>query len=236
MIKLFQKLLALIETLIAVVSPAIIPTPTPVVDDQPIVAVVATNSPSVSVSASPVVFIPTPTPIKTPAPKIEDVVVRLEELKNEIVNYVPEVTPTPTIIYLTPIPTPVLTPPPTPSPTPEPVFRSVPVSFDQFITDVMELSPNALSKIDSCAEKYPLSVIFYAGKKLLYMEHKDVNVGMIEGLSRELTDPENKGGDYWDCMAETLSVSGFVPFGLYGLKPDDQSLVIFQRLLIEYLK
>ena len=126
-----------------------------------------------------------------------------------------------------------------PTPIPKPVYRPIPISVEQFVADVLELTSNAtytFYKIDSCAEKYPLSVIFYAGKKLLYMEHKDVNIGMIEGLSRELTDPENKGGDYWDCIGETLSVSGFIPFSLYGLKANDENLAIFQRLLIDYLK
>ncbi len=142
MISFFAKLVAIIESLIAVIIPIAVNTPAPIapVASESYVEVVSTpvNSPTPSVSpglvlsatSTPLVepeisLTPTPTvsvtPTPTPTPDIQGLLNEIKELKQEIINYTPEPTPTPevkvVIVHVTPIPTPVPTPIPTPVPT-----------------------------------------------------------------------------------------------------------------------
>ena len=142
MINLLQKLVAIVESLIAVVVPLASPSPEPVV--------LPSNSPvveSLAVSPTPTPLLtpmPTPSPVltPTPSPDIQTLIKQLEELRAEIVAYTPEPTPQPT---------PVSTP--TPTPTPEPTPKPLPTTYTELFADYKELK----SRIDWCFKKFPQS-------------------------------------------------------------------------------
>src|SRR3989344_8251010 len=130
MFKFFGKIVALIESLISVIIPLASPTPTLVAQSPtPIPVVETTESPTpfpIEIISEPVeTFSPSPTPTQD---LLNNLIIQLNQLKQEIAAYTPEPTPAPQIIYIvqTPIPTPtpvfipVSTPTTTPTPTPIP--------------------------------------------------------------------------------------------------------------------
>lgn len=159
MFTFFGKIVAIIETLIEALIPFVSPTPipTPFVEatPTPIVEVVESSTP-----------IPILTP--TPTPKIEDVIVQLQELKNELLAYTPEPTPEPQIIYIVQTPTPTLipiplttpipTPIPTPDPVPTPIYLPIPTTSQKFISQLPE---SLVKHINWCYQNYP-SITLYS--------------------------------------------------------------------------
>lgn len=101
---LFDKIVAILTSIVGIlaIQQAPIPTPTPVTG----IEIVSVASGSFTPAPSPL-FTATP----TPTPDIPKLIVELQELKEAIVNYTPEPTPTPQVVYITPTPTPeVVTP------------------------------------------------------------------------------------------------------------------------------
>lgn len=117
MFSLFQKLVAIVESLIAIVIPFAFTTHTPVlVSSTPMIEVKNTQTPTPVVSSS---SVSTSTPTSNNE-AISELTKQLAELKEQISKYTPEPTPAPQIIIIqiTPTPTPIATPSPAPAPTP----------------------------------------------------------------------------------------------------------------------
>lgn len=129
MIGLFQKFLALIESLFTLVMP--IASPTPVLPSESPIVIVASVSPTPTESSTtePTVS-PTSVPTPTPStPTVQEVAGQIAELKSILASYTPEPTPTPIVVFVTVTPSPTPTPSATASPTPTPSPTTTPPYF-----------------------------------------------------------------------------------------------------------
>lgn len=144
MFGLLLKLVAILETLIAIVIPLASPIPVSTPSPSPVVEVLGSTpviEPTPVLTPTPQVS-DTPTPSPLPITDVQELISQIRELKEEIISYTPE--PTPQIIYI------VSTPTPTPRPTIN-YFKSD--KYEAYSEDVITLSWDATGA-DKCGIVY----------------------------------------------------------------------------------
>ena len=130
----------------------------------------------------------------------------------------------------------------TPTPTPKPLLP-IPSTQSEFVSQMQSIAPMFLGSVDYCFDHYPNTATFSSAKLLVIYQYGS-NSSELRALNNDYknleakswADQENDGSSTYDNCKGSYDIGRLnTNFLSYGLNTE-KGTIIFQKLLIDYLK